>query len=56
MKISQVIKELQEILEKEGDLPCLIEVMDTDCVYDISVDECAVEIRGEYGLSVKFLQ
>lgn len=55
MKISEVIKNLQEILEKEGDLPCLIELEAYGACCDAEIEECSVENRDIFGKSVKFI-
>ena len=56
MKISEIIEELEAIKKEHGDIPCIIEDVDylEGCI-DLEVEECSVEERDGYGLSVKFL-
>jgi hypothetical protein len=55
MIISEIVKELERIKKDFGDLPCLIEVEMDYVSTNMPVDECAVEERDGYGLSVKFI-
>ena len=55
MKIDDIIKELQKINKKYGNLPCLIEVEMDYVTTDVEIDDCCVEKREGYGLSVKFM-
>ena len=56
MKISEIIEELEDIKKEYGDIPCLIEEEDyLEGFIDLEVEECSVEDRDGYGLSVKFL-
>ena len=52
MIVSELIEELEEIKKEHGDIPCLIEFTEWE---DMEVEECSVEDRLGYGLSVKFL-
>lgn len=55
MKISEIVKVLELIQNEHGDLPCIIETELDYVSCDAEVEECSVEDREGYGLSVKFI-
>lgn len=57
VKISEVIQSLQSVLEQEGDIPVLIEIVDeAGAPVMVSVGEVSVETRDKHGTSAAFLQ
>lgn len=55
MKIRDLIEQLEMIETQYGDIPCLIDVEIDYVTASVEVDECSVEERDGYGLSVKLL-
>ena len=56
MLASKLIKELQDVIKRHGDVPCLIEIVDDGFCYLMPVGELNFEARQGFGESITFLQ
>ena len=56
MKVTDLIKVLESVLDKHGNIECLIEVNDDYTCSLVPVDEVSYEDREGFGPSVALLQ